>query len=95
MRVHPEAAREARAARRWYSEYSKDAGERFVAAYRQAVKVIADSPARWPSYLGARRYHMRRFPYSVIFDVAADGVVEILAVTHDRRGPGYWRRRSL
>ncbi len=94
MRIHPEAAREARAARRWYKERNTDAGDRFLREYAQAIQLIAESPARWPSFLGARRYHLHRFPYSVVYDVAADGDPEILAVAHDNRRPGYWRRRS-
>jgi toxin ParE1/3/4 len=95
LRIHPEAAREARAARRWYSERNPDAGARFLREYAHAVDAIAEEPARWPAYLSARRFHMRRFPYSVIYDVAADGQAEILAVAHDSRRPGYWRRRAV
>ncbi|SRR6266542_1409115 len=28
------------------------------------------------------------------YDVAADGEAEILAIAHDSRRPGYWRRRG-
>jgi plasmid stabilization system protein ParE len=94
LRIHPEAAREARAARRWYSDRNPDAGARFLQEYSEAITAIAEGPARWPAFLGARRYHLHRFPYSVIYEVAIDGVAEILAVAHDSRRPGYWRLRG-
>jgi hypothetical protein len=94
LRIHPEAAREARAARRWYGERNPDAGALFLQEYAQAMALIEESPARWSPFLGARRYHLHRFPYSVVYDIASDGEPEILAVAHDSRRPGYWRRRS-
>ena len=93
MRVHPEAAREARAARRWYSRRDPQAGARFLQEYRHAVAAIAAGPERWPRWLSARRCTFRRFPYSLVYHVASDGEVEILAVAHDRRRPGYWWQR--
>jgi plasmid stabilization system protein ParE len=93
LRIHPEAAREARASRRWYSERDPDAGRRFLGEYKRALKRIGEAPERWPSERGSRRFHMRQFPYWVIYDIAADHVVEILAVAHDSRRPGYWRQR--
>jgi toxin ParE1/3/4 len=93
LRIHPEAAREARAARRWYSERNSDAGARFLGELVHALDAIAEQPMRWPVYLGARRFHLQRFPYSVIYDVT-DDEPEILAVAHDSRRPGYWRQRT-
>jgi hypothetical protein len=37
---------------------------------------------------------VRRFPFSRLFRLLAGDVVEILAVAHVRRRPGYWRRRA-
>ena len=39
---------------------------------------------------GSRRRVLKRFPYSLVFDV--DGrTVTLLALAHHRRRPGYWR----
>jgi mRNA-degrading endonuclease RelE of RelBE toxin-antitoxin system len=43
----------------------------------------------------ARKVHrcpLLRFPYRIIYEVRENELV-VLAVAHDRRRPGYWRRR--
>jgi hypothetical protein len=39
-----------------------------------------------------RRVSLRRFPYGVLFTVTPESI-EIIAVMHHRRRPGYWPRR--
>ncbi|MHB0958931.1 MAG: hypothetical protein ACYC0X_26630 [Pirellulaceae bacterium] len=47
----------------------------------------------WASYLsGTHRYLMKRFPFVVIYRVTTDRI-EIVAIAHGRRKPGYWKRR--
>jgi len=41
---------------------------------------------------GARRALLNDFPYSVIYRIKGD-VVEIVAIMHQRRKPGYWADR--
>jgi hypothetical protein len=41
---------------------------------------------------GTRRMVLRRFPFVIVFRAAPAGV-EIIAVAHGRRRPGYWRDR--
>jgi hypothetical protein len=35
---------------------------------------------------------LRRFPFALIYRIKTSKV-QIVAVAHDRRQPGYWRRR--
>jgi len=91
---HPEAVREAEAARNWYLERSPVAAKAFADEIEEAV----DRVCRWPelhaTYLhGTRRCLLRRFPYIVVYR-RIENVVEILAVAHARRKPGYWRDRT-
>lgn len=59
----------------------------------RAIELIAEGPIQWASYVaGTRRLAMRRFPYLVVFR-EVEGVVQILAVAHVRRRPGYWKDR--
>ena len=54
---------------------------------------FGDHPGQFPEYaFGARRVVLQRFPYLTVFRETAAGV-EILAVAHGRRRPGYWRDR--
>jgi plasmid stabilization system protein ParE len=58
-----------------------------------AIERIEEAPRQWPPYLDTtRRYLLRRFPFFVVFREVADRV-EILAVAHGRRRPGYWLGR--
>jgi hypothetical protein len=55
-----------------------------------ALARIEEAPRAWPQYLAAtRRYLLRRFAFFVVFREAGDGV-QIVAVAHARRRPGYW-----
>jgi plasmid stabilization system protein ParE len=91
--VHPEAIAEARAAREWYQVRNAEAAEAFMAELDSAIEKIEEAPRQWPPYLAkTRRYLLRRFPFFVVFREANDRV-EILAVAHARRRPGYWLGR--
>ena len=90
---HPEAADEAQAAVDWYAKRSIRAAQRFLEELEIAIAGIEQAPDRWPRFDGeARRVLLRRFPYLVIYRVLPDRI-EILAVAHGRRRPGYWRDR--
>ena len=91
--VHPEAIAEARAAREWYETRNAEAAERFMAELDLAIERIEEAPCQWPPYLAdTRRYLLRRFPFFVVFREASDRV-QVVAVAHARRRPGYWLRR--
>lgn len=93
IRLHPLAADEAEVARLWYFERNPQVSRAFVTALDAAVASIAASPRRWPRVHGKyRRYLLRKFPFSVVY-FERDEVIEIIAVAHHRRRPGYWRAR--
>jgi hypothetical protein len=41
-----------------------------------------------------RRFLLHRFPYLLIYREREDGVIQILAVAHTSRRPGYWKERG-
>ena len=43
---------------------------------------------------GRRRWLLTRFPFAVVYRVAADDSIRVLAVAHHRRRPGYWQARA-
>ncbi|MBL8623214.1 MAG: type II toxin-antitoxin system RelE/ParE family toxin [Myxococcales bacterium] len=93
VRLHPEAIAEARAARRWYAERDELVGAAFMAELDRAVELVARLPGVWPLFEGGtRRFLFKRFPYYLIYR-ERDGAVEVVAVMHARRHPGYWRHR--
>ncbi len=93
IRIHPLAADEADVARLWYFERNPQVSQAFVVALDAAVESIAASPRRWPRVYGKyRRYLLRKFPFSIVY-LERDESIEIIAVAHHRRRPGYWRTR--
>ena len=45
-----------------------------------------------PGIRGSRWIPLKRFPYSLHYRVVGE-VIDILAVAHQKRRPGYWRSR--
>jgi toxin ParE1/3/4 len=91
--VHPDARFDALEAYDWYSQRSQQAAEAFQEELRAAGRAIERSPERWTCYLfGTRRYLMKRFPFVIVYRVGNERI-EIIAVAHGRRRPGYWRNR--
>jgi len=77
----------------WYRERSPQAAEAFVNELCRAIEQISDHPKLYfVSEFGTRRILLRKFPYLVVFRETANGI-EVIAVAHGRRRPGYWRHR--
>ena len=90
---HPAVLAEAAAAASWYRERSAKAAAAFEAEIAHAMERIAGAPDRYPPYIDeSRRILLRRFPYSIVYRLNTDSI-EIVAVAHWRRRPGYWRHR--
>lgn len=93
LSFHSDALQEAEAAKDWYAERSELAARAFVTELARAVHRVRESPNRWPRYgSSARRYIFQRFPFSLIYRTN-DEIIEILAVAHRKRKPGYWKSR--
>ncbi|MFQ5800054.1 MAG: type II toxin-antitoxin system RelE/ParE family toxin [Bacteroidota bacterium] len=93
IEFHPEAVAEAQAATEWYRQRSERAADAFLAELDTAVDRIAEAPGRWPAYLrGTRRFLLRRFPFAVVYRKVGE-TVQVVAVAHGRRKPGYWKGR--
>jgi len=79
----------------WYRERNPRVADRFVTEVYKTLEQIEKFPGtgkRIPHVTGsARRLPVARFPYYVVFEEFADRI-EILAIAHNRRRSGYWRR---
>ncbi|HUH01121.1 MAG TPA: type II toxin-antitoxin system RelE/ParE family toxin [Kofleriaceae bacterium] len=93
LRIEARAEAEARAAFQWYQSRHPLAAERFEAALEACIDAISDAPERFPEVEPGvrRRLLLHRFPYAVLYRVVTEEV-QVVAVTHLRRRPGYWRR---
>jgi plasmid stabilization system protein ParE len=88
-----DAAAEYEAAFNWYFERSPVAAQKFDDEVIRAIDNVAKGPHRWPAYLlGTRRFFLRHFPFTVIYREQSS-IIQIIAVAHGHRRPGYWKSR--
>jgi toxin ParE1/3/4 len=93
LEIHPAALEELKSATLWYMERSETAARNFVAEIDRAVSLVTESPQRWPARPhGTRTFVLKRYPFSVVYRTF-DSAVQILAIAHGHRRPGYWQHR--
>ena len=93
LEFHPDARTDVLEAYDWYAERSQVAADEFQEELQRAGIAIQRSPQLWGNYLhGTRQYLMKRFPYIVVYRLTEDRI-EIIAVIHGRRRPGFWKGR--
>jgi len=94
---HQEAFEEGVEAAKWYEAQSEGLELRFFHQWKEAEERMAASPARNRVFLdGMRRCRFEVFPHSIIYRIRPGGIIEVIAVMHPSRRPGYWtdRKRS-
>ncbi len=99
LRFLPAALTELIEASTHYEREREGLGARFLEAFDRALATIAAAPDRWPpapgvfQRRGVRRYLLRSFPFAVIYRIVGGEALEVVAVAHQRRRPGYWTTR--
>jgi plasmid stabilization system protein ParE len=96
LRVLPEAEEELAEAAVWYEAKRTGLGVELIAVVDRAFEEILEAPlacAVWRDDRPYRRKILARFPYVIFFQIHGD-VVEIMAVAHAKRRPGYWANRE-
>jgi toxin ParE1/3/4 len=92
--LHDEASAEYDAAFDWYLQRSADAALKFDAEVERALTQIVEAPQRWAAGpYSTRRFLLRQFPFTLIYREQPSGVIQIVAVAHTSRKPGYWKQR--
>ena len=91
--LHPAAEAELWEAAAYYESKVEGLGADSRAEIERAFGQIQATPDRWSKGArNARRYHVRRFPYSVVYLDRPDFLI-VIAVAHGKRRPHYWRIR--
>lgn len=89
-----EAFEEAINAAAYYEARSDGLARRFLTAWQEAEsRMIADPERNRVFENGLRRCRFRVFPYTLIYRIAGQAV-EVIAVMHQHREPGYWRDQT-
>jgi len=93
VRFHPEAQLEMMESARYYEAQQEGLGKRFLAEIQSAIRRIAINPAMFHQVQAdIRRCCISRFPYGIVFR-EAPAEIEIVAIIHFKRRPGYWSSR--
>lgn len=79
----------------YYSGRIPYLGAEFITEVQRIVAWAAERPELGaPMRADRRRWLFSRFPFALIYRVAPDGSLRVLAVAHHKRRPGYWRART-
>ena len=93
VRWHADARVEADAAAAFYNEKQPGLAQRFLDDLENALHRIQRHPLAYRKVEGEiRKCRVAHFPYGVIYRVQS-GFIEVIAVMHLRRSPGYWKQR--
>jgi toxin ParE1/3/4 len=77
----------------WYEERRPGLGSEFIAAVRYTLEAVESNPEQYPIAVDdIRKAPLRRFPY-VVYYVALESDVSVIAVMHSRRHPRRWQER--
>jgi toxin ParE1/3/4 len=94
VELHKEAAAEYDAAFNWYLERSPDAALRLDAEVQRGLTQILKAPHRWAAGPHmTRKFLLRQFPFIVIYRERTPGEIQVIAIAHTSRKPGYWNQR--
>jgi len=93
--IDPEAELELTDAALYYArESGADLGRAFIAEFERSVEILRANPTLGAPWRGAiRRLPLRRFPYSIVYRLR-QSELEVFAIAHQSRKPGYWRART-
>lgn len=90
---HEGAVSELAEAVAFYNGRAERLGHAFAAEVRATLAhVLAHPDIGTPVRTAVRRVLLRRFPYSILYDVAGETLL-VLAVMHHSRRPEYWANR--
>lgn len=91
---HDEASAEYDAAFDWYLERSPDAALKFDAEVDRVLTLVIQAPQRWATGPhSTHKFLLRQFPFILIYREQIRGEIQIIAVAHTSRKPGYWKQR--
>lgn len=93
IRFTPDAETELAEAGQWYAHQREGLDLEFMQSIDDALLRIVSNPDVYPIvYRTLRRAVVRRFPFAIFYEVAADEI-QVVAVFHSRRDPKSWKSR--
>lgn len=94
IHFHPEARLELLESVKYYNERATGLGKQFLEEVQNTLLLIENHPhLGFPLTKSDRRMVVQRFPYAIIYTVDKNQI-EIHALMHLHRDPGYWQARK-
>jgi len=91
--IEPVALAELAAASEYYENQRPNYGAQLVQAVDDALRRLSEFPDAWPRVgKNMRRCPVQGFKYWLVYSHTAEQA-SIIAITHSRRRPGYWKDR--
>ena len=91
---HEEADAEVYEAVLYYEDRAPNLGLAFLDEIEKASQRILANPMASRSVGDeVRQAPVARFPYNVLYVLERDDCIRVIAVAHQKRRPGYWRKR--
>ncbi len=93
-RYLPGAREDLNKAAAFYEASVPGLGDAFLDDVERSIEDVLENP-RMGAPIGRtlRRAFLRRFPFTIVY-ADRDDEIFIVAIAHERRRPGYWRRRQ-
>ena len=81
-------------AARFYEERAPGLGRDFFEEAEAVIRAVVENPEAGTIHESPyRRMLCRRFPFAIVYRRMNDEL-RVLAVAHQRRRPGYWKKRD-
>ena len=95
FRLHPDADAETIEAAAYIKADDVVQGNLFITAVEDALSWARKEPLVFRCFDGEfRKVRLGKFRYALVFRIR-DGEIQVLAVMHMSRKPGYWKMRGL
>ncbi len=93
LQFHPAARREMIAAHGWYGRQSHVAADGLYNELLPALDRVQRQPRLYPAHRhNTQRLVLRRYPFSIVYRELLNKI-QIIAIAHAKRKPGYWAKR--
>lgn len=93
LSFHPASPREIKAAHAWYLQQSVQSADGFYEELLPALDHVQRQPRLYPAHShGTQRVMLDRYPFAIVYRELLNEI-QIIAVAHAKRRPGYWARR--
>ncbi len=93
LKYHPAASLEIKAAHEWYLKQSVPVADGFYEELLPALDRVQEQPRLYPQHLyGTHRVVLDRYPFFIVYRELLHEI-QIVAVAHAKRRPGYWAKR--